>query len=140
MVSFGLHKLLGVPDLLSAREHALTSLTTRPYAKLDCYTCSRTRDRGIDPLSLSLVGTLHVGSASLSNSLSDNATVWNFVGGTGFTICGAFGYSTVHWAQYQSAFSTFWGGWAFLIGSILQLYEAVNPVNGIQQSSFEDNS
>jgi len=53
---------------------------------------------------------------------------WNFVGALGFTICGAFGYSKEHWAQYESALATFWGGWAFLIGSILQLYESVNPV------------
>jgi hypothetical protein len=33
-------------------------------------------------------------------------------------------------AQYQSALANFWGGWAFLVGSILQWYESLdkNPV------------
>jgi len=60
---------------------------------------------------------------------------WNFVGGVGFTICGAFGYSTAHWAQYQSTLSTFWGGFAFLIGSVMQLYEAVNPAGGMNDAA-----
>ncbi len=69
---------------------------------------------------------------------------WNLVGAVGFMICGAFGYSSQsRWVE-QSAISTFWGGskrsrreghtenlmrgagsWAFLIGSIMQLYEVV---------------
>jgi len=77
---------------------------------------------------------LDVGVPPLSEYLLISA-VWNFVGGVGFTICGAFGYSTAHWAQYQSTLSTFWGGWAFLIGSVLQLYEAVNPVTAQQDHS-----
>jgi len=72
------------------------------------------------------VGGYHLAEFPLSFA------VWNFVGGVGFTISGAFGYSTAHWAQYESTLSTFWGGWAFLIGSILQLYEAVNPVSDRQ--------
>ncbi|KDQ54578.1 hypothetical protein JAAARDRAFT_160654 [Jaapia argillacea MUCL 33604] len=53
---------------------------------------------------------------------------WNFIGAVGFTLCGIFGYSLTSWRQYQSCLSTFWGGWAFLIGSTLQWYEAVNAV------------
>ncbi|KZT25040.1 hypothetical protein NEOLEDRAFT_1066131 [Neolentinus lepideus HHB14362 ss-1] len=59
---------------------------------------------------------------------------WNFIGGIGFTLCGAFGYSTRHWAQYQSTLSTFWGSWSFLIGSVMQWYEAVNAVEPIVPS------
>jgi hypothetical protein len=57
-------------------------------------------------------------------------TVWNFVGAVGFTLCGALGYAaaTNSKALYQSSLSTFWGGWAFLIGSVIQLYEVVNPL------------
>ncbi|TFK41438.1 hypothetical protein BDQ12DRAFT_645878 [Crucibulum laeve] len=53
---------------------------------------------------------------------------WNFIGAVGFTMCGAFGYASTssHGAEYQSSLSTFWGGWAFLIGSVMQWYEAVN--------------
>jgi hypothetical protein len=63
--------------------------------------------------------------------------VWNCVGGVGFTLCAAFGLSTAHWAQYQSALSTFWGGWAFLLGSVLQLFEAVNPVGSLEGGRTE---
>jgi hypothetical protein len=57
-------------------------------------------------------------------------TVWNFIGAIGFTLCGALGYATTSSSKvvYQSDLATFWGGWAFLIGSVIQLYEAVNPL------------
>ena len=50
---------------------------------------------------------------------------WNLVGGIGFTLCPAFGYKEASWAQYQSGLSTFWGSWAFLIGSVIQWYESL---------------
>jgi hypothetical protein len=50
---------------------------------------------------------------------------WNLVGGVGFTLCPAFGYDMSEWAQYQACLSTFWGSWAFLIGSVLQWYESL---------------
>ncbi|KAH8088200.1 hypothetical protein HD553DRAFT_269127 [Filobasidium floriforme] len=50
---------------------------------------------------------------------------WNLVGGVGFTLCGAMGYNTDERWVDNSAISTFWGSWAFLIGSVMQLYEAV---------------
>lgn len=50
---------------------------------------------------------------------------WNLIGGVGFTLCPAFGYNANHWAQYQASLSTFWGSWAFLIGSVLQWYESL---------------
>jgi len=55
---------------------------------------------------------------------------WNFIGGIGFTLCGALGYAANvnSGVQYQSSLSTFWGGWAFLIGSTIQWYESVNSV------------
>ncbi|KAF2500475.1 integral membrane protein, partial [Lophium mytilinum] len=50
---------------------------------------------------------------------------WNTIGGLGFTLCPAFGYDTHSWAQYQASCSTFWGSWAFLIGSAIQWYESL---------------
>jgi hypothetical protein len=50
---------------------------------------------------------------------------WNLIGGIGFTICPAFGYDRNSWAQYQACLSTFWGSWAFLIGSVIQWYESL---------------
>lgn len=56
---------------------------------------------------------------------------WNLVGALGFTLCGALGpaYGDSG-AQFQSSCATFWGSWAFLVASVLQLYESVqkNPV------------
>ncbi|OCL13211.1 integral membrane protein [Glonium stellatum] len=51
---------------------------------------------------------------------------WNFIGGVGFTLCPCFGYDLASWSQFQSALSTFWGSWAFLIGSVAQWYEALD--------------
>ncbi|CAO2648004.1 Nn.00g089260.m01.CDS01 [Neocucurbitaria sp. VM-36] len=50
---------------------------------------------------------------------------WNLIGGIGFTMCPAFGYDQNSWAQYQACLSTFWGSWAFLIGSVIQWYESL---------------
>lgn len=50
---------------------------------------------------------------------------WNLIGGLGFTLCPAFGYDENSWAQYQACLSTFWGSWAFLIGSGIQWYESL---------------
>lgn len=53
--------------------------------------------------------------------------VWNLVGAVGFTLCGALGYAAVSssGANYQSVLSTFWGSWAFMIGSAFQLWETL---------------
>ncbi|GAA6036193.1 hypothetical protein JCM8097_006826 [Rhodosporidiobolus ruineniae] len=58
---------------------------------------------------------------------------WNIIGGFGFFFSGLFGIwrqtSISDPAKYQywgTAFSTFWGSWAFLIGSYLQLLETLN--------------
>ncbi|KIJ41315.1 hypothetical protein M422DRAFT_255823 [Sphaerobolus stellatus SS14] len=66
-------------------------------------------------------------------SLGWHSGFWNLIGGIGFAACGAFGISTRHWAQYQSTLCTFWGSWAFLIGSLIQWYEAVSPIRGKEQ-------
>lgn len=51
---------------------------------------------------------------------------WNFIGGIGFTLCGALGPATsASGVQYQATLATFWGSWAFMIGSTLQWYESL---------------
>jgi hypothetical protein len=59
---------------------------------------------------------------------------WNLIGGVGFTLSPAFGYDTDRWAQYEAGLSTFWGSWAFLIGSVIQLYESLqkHPVDEVR--------
>lgn len=54
---------------------------------------------------------------------------WNWIGGIGFTLSGIFGfwYAANKYQKWGTAFSSFWGGWAFLIGSYIQLLEAINP-------------
>ena len=53
--------------------------------------------------------------------------MWNLIGGIGFTLCPIFGLlGDRHWAELQVSCSTFWGSWAFLIGSIIQWYESLD--------------
>ncbi|TQV91475.1 hypothetical protein IF1G_09974 [Cordyceps javanica] len=65
---------------------------------------------------------------------------WNLIGAFGFTLCGALGMAYgSSGAQYQAALATFWGSWAFLIGSYLQLYESLNkhPVEEVKATAVE---
>ncbi|KAK4695349.1 hypothetical protein P7C71_g2393, partial [Lecanoromycetidae sp. Uapishka_2] len=52
---------------------------------------------------------------------------WNLIGAFGFTLCGALGpaYGNTG-AQYEASLATFWGSWAFLIGSVIQWYESLS--------------
>jgi hypothetical protein len=50
---------------------------------------------------------------------------WNLVGATGFTMSGAFGYWVSSKGTYEAGLATFWGSWAFLIGSCAQWYESL---------------
>jgi hypothetical protein len=66
--------------------------------------------------------------------------LWNLIGGLGFTLCPIFGFYTSDAMVYQSALATFWGSWAFLIGSAIQLYESLqkNPVQITRYSKLLD--
>ncbi|KAL4904339.1 hypothetical protein BDW74DRAFT_154629 [Aspergillus multicolor] len=51
---------------------------------------------------------------------------WNTVGGIGFTLCGCLGPAAGNsGVEYQSTLATFWGSWAFLLGSVVQWYESL---------------
>lgn len=52
---------------------------------------------------------------------------WNLIGAFGFTLCGALGpvYANSG-AEYEASLATFWGSWAFLIGSAVQWYESLD--------------
>ncbi|KAJ9399064.1 hypothetical protein DTO282F9_3947 [Paecilomyces variotii] len=61
------------------------------------------------------------------NILGWHIGAWNFVGGIGFTLCGALGPASANsGVEYQSTLATFWGSWAFLIGSVIQWYESLD--------------
>ncbi|KAF2398418.1 hypothetical protein EJ06DRAFT_513426 [Trichodelitschia bisporula] len=64
--------------------------------------------------------------------------VFNMIGGVGFTLCPIFG--LYGWGDYQSTLSTFWGSWAFLIGSTIQLYESLGktPVDEVEGLSGDE--
>lgn len=63
--------------------------------------------------------------------------LWNLIGALGFTLCGCLGPSsaTNTRTEYESSVATFWGSWAFLIGSAIQWYESLDkhPVD-VEQS------
>jgi hypothetical protein len=52
--------------------------------------------------------------------------LWNLIGAIGFTLCGCLGYSSNENVLYESSLATFWGSWAFLIGSLIQWFEALD--------------
>ncbi|KAK4619460.1 hypothetical protein CLAFUW4_11157 [Fulvia fulva] len=56
--------------------------------------------------------------------------IWSVVGSVGFELCACFGTAAAvrewHWAEYQSDLSSMWGSAAYLTGSFLQWYEALN--------------
>ncbi|OAP63311.1 hypothetical protein AYL99_02538 [Fonsecaea erecta] len=62
---------------------------------------------------------------------------WNLVGAFGFTLCGCLGMAYKNsGAQFEAGLATFWGSWAFLIGSYLQLYESLNK-NPVEEVSTD---
>lgn len=55
--------------------------------------------------------------------------VWSIIGSVGFELSAAFGTASLYtgtWAEYQADLSSMWGSAAYLIGSALQWYEALN--------------
>jgi len=53
--------------------------------------------------------------------------LWNLVGAIGFTLSGALGPAYGNsGAEYEASLATFWGSWAFLIGSLIQWYESLD--------------
>ncbi|KAK5128794.1 hypothetical protein LTR85_000127 [Meristemomyces frigidus] len=55
--------------------------------------------------------------------------VWSIVGSVGFELSAAFGTASLYtgsWAEYQADLSSMWGSAAYLFGSFMQWYEALN--------------
>jgi hypothetical protein len=52
--------------------------------------------------------------------------LWNLVGSVGWTLSASFGYCTASWCEYQGQLSLTWASVAFLIGSLLLWYEALD--------------
>ncbi|KAL7811720.1 hypothetical protein V8C44DRAFT_330138 [Trichoderma aethiopicum] len=64
---------------------------------------------------------------------------WNLVGAFGFTLSGALGMAAnSSGAQYEAGLATFWGSWAFLIGSYLQLCESLNKHPVTEVTTMKD--
>lgn len=63
---------------------------------------------------------------------------WNWIGAWGFTLSGALGPAYGNsGAQYQAGCATFWGSWAFLIGSCLQWYESLDKYPVIEDTGSD---
>ncbi|KAI8818051.1 uncharacterized protein EV422DRAFT_478090, partial [Fimicolochytrium jonesii] len=63
-------------------------------------------------------------------TLGWQVAVWNLVGAVGFMLCGVFGYwedaaGGWGWRETASGVNNFYGGWAFLLGSVLQMWEVL---------------
>lgn len=52
--------------------------------------------------------------------------LWNMIGSIGWTLSAAFGYCSAGWCEYQSDLSLLWASFAFLVGSLLLWYEALD--------------
>ena len=66
----------------------------------------------------------------------DNTDIFQLIGALGFTLCGALGPAFASsGAQYEASLATFWGSWAFLIGSLIQWYESLDKHPVIERSS-----
>lgn len=52
--------------------------------------------------------------------------LWSVIGSQGFTVGSFLGLYSYYWPQYHSALATIWGGFCFLIASLLMLFESVN--------------
>ena len=55
-----------------------------------------------------------------------NIGVWNLIGSIGWTLSASFGYCSASWCVYQSNLSLLWASVAFLIGSMILWYEALD--------------
>ena len=65
---------------------------------------------------------------------------WNLVGACGFTLCGALGPAYGNsGAEYEASLATFWGSWAFLIGSLIQWYESLDK-HPVENKASEQSS
>jgi len=60
-------------------------------------------------------------------SLGWHVGLWYLIGAVGFTLSGLCGYGAAShpWLSHHSVLSAFWSSWAFLIGSMIQLWETL---------------
>ncbi|CAK3926089.1 integral membrane [Lecanosticta acicola] len=63
--------------------------------------------------------------------------VWNLIGSIGWTLSAAFGYCTPSWCEYQSDLSLIWASFAFLFGSLLLWYEALDKYPVKRAAKYE---
>ncbi len=52
--------------------------------------------------------------------------LWNTIGSVGWVLSASFGYCSASWCGYQSDLSLLWASVAYLIGSLLLWYEALD--------------
>jgi len=52
--------------------------------------------------------------------------LWNMIGSVGWTYAASLGYCEQHWCEYQSELTLIWASAAFLVGSVLLWFEALD--------------
>lgn len=52
--------------------------------------------------------------------------LWNMIGSVGWTLSASFGYCSPSWCEYQSDLTLLWASFAFLVGSLLLWFEALD--------------
>ncbi|KAI6824839.1 hypothetical protein KC332_g8325 [Hortaea werneckii] len=63
---------------------------------------------------------------------------FNMIGSVGWTLSAAFGYCTTSWCGYQGDLSLLWASIAYLIGSVLLWYEAMEKYPVVRMRSGDD--
>ncbi|OTA36873.1 hypothetical protein BTJ68_03765 [Hortaea werneckii EXF-2000] len=63
---------------------------------------------------------------------------FNMIGSVGWTLSAAFGYCTMSWCGYQGDLSLLWASIAYLIGSVLLWYEAMEKYPVVRMRSGDD--
>ncbi|KAI6885191.1 hypothetical protein KC360_g3858 [Hortaea werneckii] len=63
---------------------------------------------------------------------------FNMIGSVGWTLSAAFGYCTTSWCGYQGDLSLLWASVAYLIGSVLLWYEAMEKYPVVRMRSGDD--
>ena len=52
--------------------------------------------------------------------------LWNMIGSVGWTLSASFGYCNPSWCEYQSDLTLLWASFAFLVGSLVLWFEALD--------------
>ena len=64
----------------------------------------------------------------------DGIGFWNMIESVGWTLAASWGYCTSNACEYQSELTLIWASASFLVGSVLQWYEALEKYPVVTKS------